>query len=72
MDCESPCAEMVVWNAVITSKVKSIFVSICSVLLPNKLFLAMIDCGSSHCFIDSRFVEVNGFPVISVDTLEGI
>ena len=66
MDCELPCAETVVLNAMNASKVKSIFVSISSVFLPNKLFPAMIDCGSSHCFLDSRFVEANGFPIISV------
>ena len=26
----------------------------------------MIDCGSSHCFIDSHFAKVNHFPVVSV------
>jgi Retroviral aspartyl protease len=26
----------------------------------------MIDCGSSHCFIDSHYAKVNYFPIVSV------
>jgi hypothetical protein len=26
----------------------------------------MIDCGSSHCFIDSHYAKVNHFPIVSV------
>jgi hypothetical protein len=26
----------------------------------------MIDCGSSHCFIDSHYEKVNYFPIVSI------
>jgi hypothetical protein len=26
----------------------------------------MIDCGSSHCFIDSHYAKVNHFPIVSI------
>ena len=30
----------------------------------------MIDCGSSHCFIDSHFAKVNHFLIISIPQME--
>jgi Retroviral aspartyl protease len=30
----------------------------------------MIDCGSSHCFIDSHYAKVNYFPIISVPQMK--
>ena len=67
MDCNDPCAERVaVLNAVISPKVKPLLISVTSLHFLNLLFPCMIDCGSSHCFMDSHFVKVNHFPIISV------
>ena len=67
MDCNDPCAERVaVLNAVISPKVKPLSISVTSLHFPNLLFSCMIDCGSSHCFMDSHFAKVNHFLIVSV------
>ena len=55
-----------VLNAIISPKVKALFIPVTSLHFPNLSFSCMIDCGSSHCFIDSHFAKVNHFPVVSV------
>jgi hypothetical protein len=65
VDCDSPCADqVVVLNAIISLKVKALLIPVISLHFPN--FPCMIDCGSSHCFIDSHYAKVNHFLIVSV------
>jgi Retroviral aspartyl protease len=67
VDCDSPCADrVVVLNAIISPKVKALLILVISLHFPNLSFPCMIDCGSSHCFIDSHYAKVNHFPIVSV------
>jgi hypothetical protein len=56
----------VVLNAIISPKVKTLLIPVISLHFPNLSFPCMIDCGSSHCFIDSHYAKVNHFPIVSV------
>jgi hypothetical protein len=67
VDCNSPCADqVVVLNAIISPKVKTLLILVISLHFPNLSFSCMIDCGSSHCFIDSHYAKVNHFLIVSV------
>jgi Retroviral aspartyl protease len=67
VDCDSPCADqVVVLNAIISPKVKALLIPVISLHFPNLSFSCMIDCGSSHCFIDSHYAKVNYFLIVSV------
>jgi hypothetical protein len=56
----------VVLNAIILPKVKALLIPVTSLHFPNLSFSCMIDCGSSHCFIDFHYAKVNHFPIVSV------
>jgi Reverse transcriptase (RNA-dependent DNA polymerase) len=67
VDCDSPYADrVVVLNAIISPKVKALLIPVTSLHFPNLSFSCMIDCGSSHCFIDSHYAKVNHFLIVSV------
>jgi hypothetical protein len=67
VDCDSLCADqVVVLNAIISPKVKALLIPVISLHFPNLSFPCMIDCGSSHCFIDSHYAKVNHFLIVSV------
>jgi hypothetical protein len=67
VDCDSPCADrVVVLNAIISPKVKALLIPVISLHFPNLSFSCMVDCGSSHCFIDSHYANVNLFPIVSI------
>jgi hypothetical protein len=67
VDCNSPCADrVVVLNAIISPKVKALLIPVISLHFPNLSSPCMIDCGSSHCFIDSHYAKVNHFPIVSI------
>jgi hypothetical protein len=67
VDCDSPCADkVVVLNAIISPKVKALLILVTSLHFPNLSFSCMIDCGFSHCFIDSHYAKVNHFPIVFV------
>jgi hypothetical protein len=67
VDCDSPCADkVVVLNAIISPKVKALLILVTSLHFLNLSFSCMIDCGSSHCFIDSHYAKVNHFLIVSV------
>jgi hypothetical protein len=67
VDCDSPCADrVVVLNAIISSKVKALLIPVTSLHFPNSSHSCMIDCGSSHCFIDSHYAKVNHFLIVSI------
>jgi hypothetical protein len=53
-------------NAIISPKVKALLIPVISLHFLNLSFSCMIDCGSSHCFIDSHYAKVNHFPIISI------
>jgi hypothetical protein len=67
VDCDSPCANrVVVLNAIISPKVKALLIPVISLHFPNLSFPCMIDCGFSHCFVDSHYAKVNHFPIVSI------
>jgi Aspartyl protease len=67
VDCDSPCADqVVVLNAIISAKVKALLIPVISLHFPNLSFSCVIDCGSSHCYIDSHYAKVNHFPIVSI------
>jgi hypothetical protein len=67
VDCDSPCADrVVVLNTIISLKVKALLIPVISLHFLNLSFSCMIDCGSSHCFIDSHYAKVNHFPIVSI------
>jgi Retroviral aspartyl protease len=67
VDCNSPYADrVVVLNAIISPKVKALLIPVISLHFLNLSFSCMIDCGSSHCFIDSHYAKVNHFPIVSI------
>jgi hypothetical protein len=67
VDCDSPCADrVVVLNTIISPKVKALLIPFTSLHFLNLSFSCIIDCGSSHCFIDSHYAKVNHFPIVSV------
>jgi hypothetical protein len=53
-------------STIISPKVKALLILVTSLHFPNLSFSCMIDCGSSHCFIDSHYAKVNHFLVVSV------
>jgi hypothetical protein len=70
VDCSDPCADrVVVLNAIISPKVKALLIPVISLHFPNLSFSCRIDCGSSHCFIDSHDAKVNYFLIVSVDSI---
>jgi Retroviral aspartyl protease len=67
VNCNSSCADrVVVLNAIISLKVKALLIPVTSLHFPNLSFSCMIDCGSSHCFIDSHYAKVNHFLIVSI------
>jgi hypothetical protein len=73
VDCDSPCADshrVVVLNAIISPKVKALLIPVISLHFLNLSFSCMIDCGSSHCFIDSHYAKVNHFPIVSIPQMK--
>ena len=48
----------------------ALFLSITTSLLPNTIiFKALVDSGSTHCFIDSRFVEEKNMTTYSINPI---
>jgi hypothetical protein len=67
VDCDSPCADrVVVLNAIISPKVKALLIPVISLHFLNLSFSCMVDCGSSHCFIDSHYTKVNHFLIVPI------
>jgi hypothetical protein len=67
VDCNNPCADrVVVLNAILLPKVMALLILVISLHFLNLSFYFMIDCGSSHCFIDFHYAKVNHFPIVSV------
>ena len=78
-DCvEPPSAnsEVVHLNASALSNLNSLRVSLTSSLVSNfvsnfvSVFSALIDSGSTHCFVDTEFVNFHDLPLISVSPIE--
>ena len=36
---------------------------------PNFSFVSLIDCGSSHCFLDEKFTKDNCFPITPISPM---
>jgi hypothetical protein len=56
----------VVLNAINSPKVKALLILVMFLHFTNLSFSCMIDCGSSHCFIDSHYAKVDYFPIVSI------
>jgi hypothetical protein len=70
VDCDSPCADrVVVLNTIISPKVKALLIPVTSLHFPSLSFSYMINCGSSHCFIDSHYAKVNHCPIVSIPSM---
>jgi hypothetical protein len=67
VDCDSPCADrVVVLNTIISPKVKALLIPVTSLHFSNLFFSCMIDCNSSHFFINSHYAKFNHFLIVSV------
>jgi hypothetical protein len=67
VDCNDLCADrVVVLNAIISPKVKALLIPVISLHFLNLSFSCMIDCGYSHCFINSHYAKVNYFLTVSI------
>jgi hypothetical protein len=67
VNCDNPCADrVVVLNAIIPLKIKALLILVTSLHFLNLSFSCMIDCGSSHCFIDSHYTKADHFLIVSV------
>ena len=57
-------------NASAPFEPNALFLSVTTSLLPNTvIFKALVDLGSTHCFIDSRFVEDKNMTTYSINPI---
>ena len=62
--------EVVRLNASVPFEPDALFLSITTSLLPNTvIFKALVDSGSTHCFIDSHFVEDKNMTTYSINLI---
>ena len=71
VDCmETHCAEETAYLCAVDSPIPSSFFVHVSVLhFPNLSFNSLLDCSSSHCFLDEHFACSNYFPVTSISLM---
>ena len=68
VDCvETPCAEETAFLCAVESPISnSFFIHVSMPHFPNLSFDSLLDCGSSHCFLDEHFAHSNHFPIIPI------
>ena len=68
MDCEeTPCAEETAFLCAVESPISSsFFIHVSVPHFPNLSFDSLLDCGSSHCFLDEHFARANHFPITPI------
>ena len=61
VDCvETPCAEETAFLCVVKSPISdSFFIHVSVPHFPNVSFDSLLDCSSSHCFLDEHFACSN-------------
>ena len=72
VDCESTCVDVfqnAFLNAVDLQTSNSLSITLCSNHLPNFSFISLINCGSSHCFMDEKFAKDNYFPITLISLM---
>ena len=67
-DCANPdCAiEDVYLCASVLSRPNSLYIDLTSLTVPSGVFKALLDCGSTHCFADTSFVDRNKLNVYDI------
>ena len=61
---ETPCAEETTFLCAVESPISSsFFIHVSVPHFPNLSFDSLLDCSSSHCFIDEHFACANHFPI---------
>ena len=71
VDCvETPCAEETAFLCAVKSPISSsFFIHVSVPHFPNLSFDSLLDCGSSHCFIDEHLAHANHFPITPIVTI---
>ena len=74
MDCESACVDVLqtaFLNAVDSHTSNSLSITLYTNHFPNFSFVSfsLIDCGSSHCFMDEKFAKDNCFHIILISLM---
>ena len=72
MDCESACVDALqtaFLNAVDSHTSNSLSITLYTNHFLNFSFVSLIDCGSSHCFMDEKFAKDNCFPIILISPM---
>jgi Retroviral aspartyl protease len=72
VDCESACVDglqTAFLNAVDSPNKNSLSLILYPNHFPNFSFPCLIDCGSSHCFLDEKFAKDNCFPVTPISPM---
>ena len=61
---ETPCAEETAFLCAVESPISSsFFIHVPVPHFLNLSFDSLLDCGSSHCFLDEHFAHANHFPI---------
>ena len=68
---ETPCAEDTAYLCAVESPIpNSFFVHVSIPHFPNLSFNSLLDCGSSHCFLDEHFAHSNYFPITQISPMK--
>ena len=72
VDCmETPCAEDTAYLCAVKSPIpNSFFVHVSILHFPDLSFNSLLDCGSSHCFLDKHFAHSNYFPITQISPMK--
>ena len=62
--------EAVHYNASALSDPNSLRVQLTSTFIPNSIITALIDSGSTHCFVDSKFACTHDLSLTSIPPIE--
>ena len=68
---ETPCAEDTAYLCAVKSPIpNSFFIYVSIPHFPNLSFNSLLECGSSHCFLDEHFARSNYFPVTPISPMK--
>ena len=71
MGCVDPnCAMEVRLNAFTPFEPDALFLSVTTVLISTFIFKALVDSGSTHCFVDPRFIATHNLITYSVPPIQ--
>ena len=57
-------------NASALSDPNFLCVQLTSTSVPNSIITALIDSGSTHCFVDSKFAHTHDLPLTSIPLIQ--